>query len=295
MFGFQAATCLPFLGCAKRSHTQSEAQPRTEEQEEGEERMQGGTKEYQLKWTTDPKTWKHSGDSQAGYHHGSLSPQEVRKILENFDDDKEKPDILLRDLNWRAMVKRAVKYPIEEWKLGKEPNTSFDGRQVVDDLQRAGIRIEVMHIKANNTYGAWLMDAIWTEMWCAINISREDGEYVAVPNEAYKAIPVTWPEGSGLEGWNDENTGNIWEAWAGTLWLRHQKEGVNSIRRLIVCALMTGGDTKIPLSKHLMENGREEWVDTDTKTKIQHLRSWNPAKKRTRVVTATKTMDTIHN
>jgi hypothetical protein len=67
MFGFQAATCLSFLGCAKRSHTQSEAQPRTEAQETAEEMMQGGTKEYQLKWTTDPKTWKHSGESQSGY------------------------------------------------------------------------------------------------------------------------------------------------------------------------------------------------------------------------------------
>jgi hypothetical protein len=40
---------------------------------------------------------------------------------------------------------------------------------------------------------------------------------------------------------------------------------------------MAGGDTKIPLSKYLMENGREEWVDTATKTKIQSLLSWNPA------------------
>ena len=70
------------------------------------------------------------------------------------------------------------------------------------------------------------MDAIWTEMRCVLNISREDVEYVAVPNEAYKAIPITWPPNSGLEGWNEENAGNIWEAWAGTLWLCHQKDGV---------------------------------------------------------------------
>jgi hypothetical protein len=193
-------------------------------QEEGEEKMQGGAKEYQLKWTTNPKTWKHSGESQAGYPHGRLSPQEVRKILEHFDDDQENPDILLRDLNWRAMVKRAIKYPIEEWKLGKDPNTQFDGRQVIEDLQRAGIRIEVMHIKTNNRYGAWLMDAIWTEMRCTLNLTREDVEYVAVPNEVYKAIPVTWPANSGLEAWNEESTGNVWEAWAGTLWLTQQRE-----------------------------------------------------------------------
>jgi hypothetical protein len=201
----------------------------------------------------------------------------VRKILATFDDDKGNPDILLRDLNWRAMVKRAVKYPIEEWKLGKEPNRSFNGDQVVEDLKRARIRIEVIHIKSNNVYGAWLMDALYTEARCAINISREDVEYVAVPNEAYKAIPVTWPEDSGLEGWNEENTGNIWEAWAGTLWLHHQKTGLSSIRRLVFCALMTGGDAKIPLSKYLMENGKEDWVDEETKTKIQQLRTWNPA------------------
>jgi hypothetical protein len=96
------------------------------------------------------------------------------------------------------MVKRAVKYPIEDWKLGKEPNRSFNGDRVLEDLERAGIRIEVMHIKSNNTYGAWLMDAIWTEMRCVLNLSREDVEYVAVPNEVYKAIPVTWPAGQGL-------------------------------------------------------------------------------------------------
>jgi hypothetical protein len=175
------------------------------------------------------------------------------------------------------MVQRAVKYPIEEWRLGKEPNRRFNGEQGLEDLKSAGIRIEVLNIKANNVYGAWLMDAIWTEMRCALNISREDVEYVAVPNEAYKAIPVTWPEGKGLEGWNEENTGNIWEAWAGTLWLLHQKTGVNTIRRLIFCALMTGGDTKIPLSKYLMENGREDWVDEETKTRIRQHLSWNPA------------------
>jgi hypothetical protein len=134
-----------------------------------------------------------------------------------------------------------------------------------------------MNIKANNVYGAWLMDAIYTEARCIINISREDVEYVAVPNEAYKAIPVTWPEDLALEGWNEENTGNIWEAWAGTLWLHHQKEGLSSIRRLVFCALMAGGDTKIPLAKYLMEKDREEWVDTATKIKIQSLLSWNPA------------------
>jgi hypothetical protein len=40
---------------------------------------------------------------------------------------------------------------------------------------------------------------------------------------------------------------------------------------------MAGADTRIPLSKYLMEYGREEWVDTDTKTKIQQLRSCDPA------------------
>ena len=55
-------------------------------------------------------------------------------------------------------------------------------------------------MKANNTYGAWLMDAIWTEMRCVLNVSREDVEYVAVPNEAYKAIPITWPPNLGARG-----------------------------------------------------------------------------------------------
>jgi hypothetical protein len=81
MFGLQLATCLSTLGCAKRSHTQREAQPRTDAPETAEEKMQGGRKEYQLKWTTDPKNWKHSGESQTGYPHGRLTPQEVRKIL----------------------------------------------------------------------------------------------------------------------------------------------------------------------------------------------------------------------
>ena len=82
---------------------------------------------------------------------------------------------------------------------GERPEQKIDGRQVIEDLQRAGIRIEVMHMRANNTYGAWLMDAIWTDMRCAPNLSREDVEYVAVPNEAYKAIPATWPANLGLE------------------------------------------------------------------------------------------------
>ena len=72
------------------------------------------------------------------------------------------------------MVRRVIKYPIEEWKLGESPSRKFDGEKVIEDLQRAGIRMEVPHMKANNTYGAWLMDAIWTEMKCALNISRKD-------------------------------------------------------------------------------------------------------------------------
>ena len=162
------------------------------------------------------------------------------------------------------MVRRAIKYSIEEWKLGENPTEKFDGSKVIEDLQRAGIRIEVLHMKANNTYGAWLMDAIWTEMRCVLNLSREDVEYVAVPNEAYKAIPVTWPPNTGLEGWNDENTGNIWEAWAGTLWLCHQKDGVPHIKRLIFCALNACSETKIPLARYLIDNNKEEWADPET-------------------------------
>jgi hypothetical protein len=100
--------------------------------------MRGGTKEYQLKWIADPKKWKHSGDPQANYQHGNLLPQEVRKILADFDDDKGNPDILLRDLNWRAMVKRAVRYPIEEWKLGKDPTRSFYGGIVSKTSKKLG-------------------------------------------------------------------------------------------------------------------------------------------------------------
>ena len=260
MFGFQAAACLSFFGLGgqpqseaqPQTEVQSEAKPRIEASEESEEEMQSGAKEYELKWTTNPKTW-NAQEPQSGYGHGRVTPQEVRKILEKFDDDKGNPDILLRDLNWRAMVKRAIKYPIEEWKLGKDPQRNFDGRKVIEDLKTAGIRIEVSNIKTNNIYGAWLMDGMWTELRCVLNISREDVEYVAVPNESYKAIPVTWPEGMGIEGWNEENTGNIWEAWAGTLWLFHQREATCTIRRLIFCALMAGGDTKIPLARYLIE------------------------------------------
>jgi hypothetical protein len=68
------------------------------------------------------------------------------------------------------MVKRAMGYPIAEWKLGTDPTRSFSGEKVIKDLQKAGIRIDVMHIKSNNVYGAWLMDAIYTETRCAINI-----------------------------------------------------------------------------------------------------------------------------
>jgi hypothetical protein len=81
------------------------------------EEMEGGREEYQLKWTTDPKDWKQTGESQQGYPHGRLVPEEVRRILKQFDNDRENPAILLCDLDWRAMVKRAIKYPIEEWKL----------------------------------------------------------------------------------------------------------------------------------------------------------------------------------
>jgi hypothetical protein len=38
---------------------------------------------------------------------------------------------------------------------------------------------------------------------------------------------------------------------------------------------MAGGETKIPLSKYLMENGREDWVDEGTTTRIRQLLSWN--------------------
>ena len=95
-----------------------------------------------------------------GYPHGSLVPEEVRTILAPFDNEKGNPSILLCDLDWRAMVRRAIKYPIEEWKLEGNPTRKFDGEKVIEDLQRAGICIEVPHMKANNTYGAWLMDAI---------------------------------------------------------------------------------------------------------------------------------------
>ena len=49
------------------------------------------------------------------------------------------------------------------------------------------------------------------------------------------------------------------------------------IRRLIFCALNAGSDTKIPLARYLIENGKEAWVDPETKAKVQHLKTWNPA------------------
>jgi hypothetical protein len=246
MFGFIAA-CLSHLGpgghtqsepeppkgapkkAEPQKEAQSEAETRTERQSEaelpkkGDEEMEGKAKDYTLTWTADPRNWKQAGDPQASIGHGNILPQEVRKILNAFDDDPDNPDIALCELNWREMVKVAMRYPTEEWELGTEPMRKFDGGRVVADLQAAGIRIDVMGLKNNNLYGAWLMDAIYTEVRCTINISRPDVEYVAVPNEAYKAVPVEWPETWGLEGWNAENTGNIWEAWAGTLWLNHQK------------------------------------------------------------------------
>ena len=82
------------------------------------------------------------------------------------------------------------------------------------------------HMKANNAYGAWLMDAAWAELKCSFNVARADVELLPLPNEAYKAIPVKWPPTSGVESWNDENTGNVWEAWAGTLWLTKQRERI---------------------------------------------------------------------
>ena len=62
----QLATCFSALGRAERSHIQREAPPRTEAKEVAEEKMQGGRKEYQHKWTTDQKDWKQTGESQSG-------------------------------------------------------------------------------------------------------------------------------------------------------------------------------------------------------------------------------------
>jgi hypothetical protein len=89
-----------------------------------------------------------------------------------------------------------------------------------------GIRIEKDHAKTNNAYWAWRMDAVWTERRRLRNTVREDVELIPVHNDAYKQITVGVATHQRHPNLGPENTGNVFEAWAGTLWFAQRALGL---------------------------------------------------------------------
>jgi hypothetical protein len=71
--------------------------------------------------------------------------------LVQVDPEKDNPDILFCDLDWRAMVKRVISRPIEQWSLGDNPHRCFDGEVILEDLTNVAVRKDIAHIKTHNT------------------------------------------------------------------------------------------------------------------------------------------------
>jgi hypothetical protein len=86
--------------------------------------------------------------------------------------------------------------------------------------------------------GAWVLDTMWTVLLTNAGVLRPSAQYLPVPNNVYAHMKGAY-EAEPLKNHNDENIGNMWEAYGTLLFLGGKEPDWRGLRSIIYRAMIS--------------------------------------------------------